>query len=116
MLKSGHIASFGPCFFRVLGVEFHSGSSVLGLWGTYYIDYRNFVARTIFLEACWESVWMGSMGGRMHYYYSGDIPGALDGVDSGTILATCSSVAEFPLYPCTQTTYSQPSSVCSCVH
>ena len=35
---------------------------------------------------------MGSMGGRMPYYYSGDIFGALVGVDSGTILASCSSV------------------------
>ena len=29
---------------------------------------------------------------EMHYYYSTDISGALVGVDSGTILATCSSV------------------------
>ena len=43
----------------------------------------------------------GSISGRMHYYYSGDIPGALVGVDSGTILASCSSVAEFLIYPCT---------------
>ena len=27
-MKFGHIASFGRCFFRVLGVEFHGGSSV----------------------------------------------------------------------------------------
>ena len=45
---------------------------------------------------------MGSLGGRMHYYYCGDISGALVGVDSGTILASCSSVAEFPIHQCTQ--------------
>ena len=54
---------------------------------------------------------MGSMVGRMHYYYSGDISGALVGVDSGTILTSCSSVAEFPIHQCTQTTYSLPPSV-----
>ena len=31
----------------------------------------------------------------------GTIFGALVGVDSGTMLASCSSVAEFPLSPCT---------------
>ena len=28
MQKSGEIADFGPCFFRVLGVELQAGSSV----------------------------------------------------------------------------------------
>ena len=46
----------------------------------------------------------------------GTIVGALVGVDSGTMLASCSGVAEFPLYPCTQTTYSLPPSVCSCAY
>ena len=29
MQNFGHIASFGPCFFCVLGVEFHGGSRVV---------------------------------------------------------------------------------------
>ena len=35
---------------------------------------------------------MGSMGGRTPYYYSGDISGALAGLDIDTILASGSSV------------------------
>ena len=32
-VKFGHIASFGPCFFCVLGVEFHGGFIVLNSHG-----------------------------------------------------------------------------------
>ena len=89
---------------------------VLGLYSNYYIVYRIFVWITIFWKyggkVCWWVLWVVE---RLTTIV-GTIVGALVGVDSGTMLASCSGVAEFPLYPCTQTTYSLPPSVCSCAY
>ena len=50
-VKFGHIANFGPCFFRVLGVEFHGGSSVARM---------GFIRRREGVEMKLELTWRGT--------------------------------------------------------